>query len=153
MAAQYRGGLADNQQCRVIILADLDCFYGTFSLHSKCLPYHHAVPAAVVQRGRVLDCKADTAVNASSVPVAAASIILVLILQPKLSRSAAASQGTCLLRSSNGEPPSVDVQLCAEGQQSETIPCFVSMRNSVIDPLAGMSPPGADAACWTSIAL
>lgn len=48
MAAQYRGGLADNQQCRVIILADLDCFYGTFLLPNKHWLYKHAVPAAAV---------------------------------------------------------------------------------------------------------
>ncbi len=27
MAAQFQGGIASNNQCRVIMLLDLDCFY------------------------------------------------------------------------------------------------------------------------------
>ena len=27
MAAQFQGGIASNNQCRVILLLDLDCFY------------------------------------------------------------------------------------------------------------------------------
>jgi hypothetical protein len=121
MAAQYRGGLADNQQCRVIILADLDCFYGTLSPHSQYWQNHHAVPAAAVKQGRVLNCKARMDVDAPSEPVDNASNTLFSIMQPKLSRSAAASQGTCLLRSSNGGPLPLYVQLGAKGSLTETI--------------------------------